>query len=100
MEKSDTPLKWRVISAIIGKNSLDPAAEPLQTVQRLSAIRNRLAHPKILELGAEIIVRSKDGAIRRNVQPDDKVEDGDLIMLGVGKLLNEHGFSADPNPMN
>lgn len=93
LERSDTPLKWQMISEIIGKNSFKPDAEPLQTIERLYKIRNRLAHPKVLDFGEETIIRAKNGDIRRNVQLDDAVGDGDFVMLGVGKLLDS-GFNA------
>ena len=93
LEKSDTPLKWRLLSGIESREPFDPGSEPLQTVQRLSTIRNRIAHPKLEDLGTELIIRSEDGEIHRNVDPHSPVIGGDTIILGVGKLLDE-GFNA------
>jgi hypothetical protein len=56
LEKSDTPFKWRFLSGFQGRKAFDPETEPLQTVQRLLSIRNRIAHPKIEDLGEEICV--------------------------------------------
>jgi len=89
LEKYDTPLKWHFISSFGGRKPFDPGAEPLQTVQRLTFIRNRLAHPKIENFGDEIIVRSENGNIHRNVGLDHLVKAGDFVMVGIGKLLDE-----------
>jgi hypothetical protein len=89
LEKSDTLLKWHIISGVRGRKPFDPGTEPMQTVRRLTSIRNHIAHPKTQDLGDEIIVRSKDGTIRRNVRRADSVEDGDFILLGLGKLSDE-----------
>ena len=93
LERSDTPFKWAILSGLHGRKPFEPGAEPLQTIQRLQSVRNRLVHPKILDFCTELIVRSKDGKVRRRVQLDSKVEDGDLVMIGVGKLIDD-GFNA------
>src|SRR5262249_48523474 len=67
IEKVDTPLKWYLISSAQARTPFDPGGEPLQTVQLLASIRNRIAHPKTIDMGDEIIVRSADGSLRRNV---------------------------------
>src|SRR5436309_1913310 len=51
LERSDTPLKWYFISGVGKRTPFDPSQEPLQTVRHLASIRNRLAHPKIEDLG-------------------------------------------------
>lgn len=89
IEKCDTPLKWYLLSGFGGRKTFNPGKEPLQTVQRLTFIRNRLAHPKIEDLGSEIIIRSKDGEIRRNVGLDENIKAGDFVILGFGKLIDE-----------
>lgn len=93
LEKVEIPLKWHFISGSKGGAPFKPSSEPLQTIQRLSSIRNRIAHPKLQELGTEFIVRSKDGVIKRKVSPDSKVEAGDFLMCGFGKLFDD-GFNA------
>jgi hypothetical protein len=93
LEKVETPLKWASISGVGGRDRFDPGAEPLQTVQNLKRIRNRLVHPKIQDLGAEIVVRAEDGTVTRHVPPEAKVKSGDLIMLGFGWLIDA-GFDA------
>lgn len=94
IEKTDTPLKWYLISGLFGKKAFEPNKEPLQTIQHLHSIRNRIAHPKIIELGSEIIIRTKNGTLLRNVKPDYILKEGDHIWAGVGKLLDEFNFKT------
>jgi hypothetical protein len=93
IEKMDTALKWYILSGLHGSKQFDPSKEPLRTVQHLQKIRNRIAHPKIMDRGKEIIIISKDGKLHRNVSMDKKLKDGDAVLLGYGKLLNE--FNAN-----
>jgi hypothetical protein len=90
LEKTETPLKWRILSGVAGRTPFDPGKEPLQTVQHLVTLRNEIAHPKIQEGGDEIIVRSKTGKIVRNVPDDRRLEDGDTVYLALGKLLDTY----------
>jgi hypothetical protein len=92
IEKTDTPLKWYIISGLFGNKSFQPDKEPLQTIQKLHSIRNHIAHPKIIELGNEIIIRSKDEKLIRNIKSDYVLKDGDHILFGIGKLLDEFNF--------
>jgi hypothetical protein len=96
LEKSDTPLKWYLLSGVGGRRAFEPNKEPLQTVQRLASIRNRIAHPKTEDLGDEMILRTKHGELRRRVSPDHVVEDGDWILLGLGKLIDEFSCKTTP----
>jgi hypothetical protein len=93
IEKMDTVFKWYILSGLHGSKKFDPSKEPLQTVQHLQDIRNRIAHPKIIDRGEEIIIVSKDGKLNRNVSMDKKLKDGDKVLLGHGKLLND--FNAN-----
>jgi hypothetical protein len=93
LEKCETPLKWRLLSTRGKSKPFEPGKEPLQSVEKLSSMRNRIAHPKVLDLGNEIIVRSKEGQVRRNVQPDEVAKDGDHVVVGLGRLLND--FTAE-----
>lgn len=95
IEKADTPLKWHLISGLGKEAAFDPGQEPLQSVQRLHAKRNQLAHPKTLNLGEEIIVRDEKGAVRRQVAGSEAAQGGWTVFLGFGELLDEHGFNAD-----
>lgn len=97
IEKTDTPLKWYLISGTFGKKSFEPSKEPLQTIQRLHSIRNRIAHPKIIDLGNEIIIRTRNGKLLRNVKPEYVLKDGDHIWAGVGKLLDEFNYETSIN---
>ena len=85
----DTPLKWHVLSGHEGRKPFEAGAEPLQTVIALAAVRNTIAHPKVQDVGDEIIVRSKDGTILRNAAADKVLQDDDKIMLGTGKLYDK-----------
>jgi hypothetical protein len=46
-----------------------------------------------MDLGEEIIVRRKDGRVHRNVALNDLLEDGDYVLVGYGKLLDQ--FNAE-----
>jgi hypothetical protein len=94
LEKSDTPLKWYLLSEFGGRTAFEPSKEPLQTVQRLASIRNRIAHPKIEERGDEIIVRNKHGELKRKVSLDHIIEAGDCILVGFGKLIDEFNYKT------
>lgn len=88
LEKSDTPLKWRLVSSFDGRSPFAPDKEPLQTIQHLSRIRNRIAHPKPEPLGDETIVTTKTGELKRHVKDEYKLQDGDNIYVGYGKRLD------------
>jgi len=94
IEKMDTPLKWHFISGLNGLKPFGPPDQPLQIVQKLHSIRNRLVHPKIMDVGDEIIVLESNGNLRRNVPIDEKVKDGDTILVGYGKLFDEFNSSS------
>lgn len=92
VEKADTSLKWYLISTVVCSEPFDQGQEPLQTVLLLQKIRNRLVHPKPIQLGGDVIICHKDGSMEYNV-PDDKViQEDDTIYFGFGDLLKE--FSA------
>ncbi len=89
LEKSDPPLKWKIISTKKEKG-FKSGEEPLQTVQALQKIRNKIVHPKIEEHGEDIIVIRKNGKIFRNADGKGKIKDGDKIMKSYGKLYDEY----------
>lgn len=89
IEKVETVLKWRMLSGLNGRKPFEPSKEPLQIVQRLQTIRNRLAHPKKEDRGEEFIIQSEGGKLQRKVSSDQKLEDGDTILGGWGKLFDE-----------
>lgn len=93
IDKTDTPAKWHIVSKIGGKSVFLPSAEPIQSVQRLQAVRNRIAHPKPINLGNDIMIASKNGSLLRNPMPDHVLHPGDEIIIGFGKLLDE--FNVD-----
>jgi hypothetical protein len=92
LEKADTPLKVRFLSGLGGRRPFDPSREPLQFISELKRTRDWIAHPKPLNPGDEIIVRSKAREISRNVSEDTKMMDGNTIFLGLGKLLDLFSF--------
>jgi hypothetical protein len=89
VEKVDTVVKWYTISGIGDRQHFDLSEEPLQTIQRLVSIRNRIAHPKVEDLGDEIIIKNRKGEVRRNVKTIDLTQGGDTIYIGLGKLIAE-----------
>lgn len=93
VERADTVVKWYLISGIDGRKPFEFSKEPLQTVQHLMSIRNRIAHPKVEDLGDEVIIRSQNGVIIRNVPEDYVLQDGDTILLGLGKLVDEFNWT-------
>lgn len=93
VEKADTVVKWYLVSGIGDRRPFELSEEPLQTVQHLMAIRNRIAHPKVEDLGDEVIIRSQDGVIIRNAPGDYILQNGDAILLGLGKLVDEFSWT-------
>jgi hypothetical protein len=93
LERSETPLKWRIISSADRRTPFNPGGEPLQTVQKLAGIRNRIAHPKTADMGDEIIVRSADGHVRRNVSGEELMKEGDHLIPGYNKLIDEFTYT-------
>lgn len=100
LEKTDPTLKWYALSAIVGKQPFDPSKEPLQIIQRLNSIRNRIAHPKVQDLGDDVFVRSKDGRLKRNPDPNYILQHGDSIFVGIGKLLDEFNYKVTMETYN
>ena len=88
LEKSDTILKWYILSGIEGKVPFQLGKEPLQTIKYFYSIRNKIAHPKIEDLGDEIIIGSKNGELKRNVTQNYVIKDGDYVWMGYGKLVD------------
>lgn len=92
IEKCDTPLKWYILFGFFGNKLLKQSEEPLQIIQKVTTIRNKIAHPKVIDLGDEIIIRSKKGKLNRNVPPDYILKNGDTIWSGLGKLVDEFNY--------
>ncbi len=61
LEKGSTPLKWRLLSGL--KKGFKPSEEPMQTINKIQRIRNKIAHPKLEDQGKEIITVSESGPI-------------------------------------
>lgn len=99
-EKTEPPLKWYVLSAIVGKKPFDPGKEPLQTIQRLNSIRNRIVHPKVQDLGDDVFIRSRIGRLKKNPDPNYIIQDGDHIFIGLGKLLDEFNYKVTIETFN
>jgi len=89
LEKVDTPLKWWIVLGLFSKESLDPGREPIQTIHQLHKLRNRIAHPKLLEQGSDIILRHSDGRIERDVPAEKVLQGGETLYMGYGELLDE-----------
>jgi hypothetical protein len=91
LEKVDTVTKWYILSTVGRRKAFDSGGEPLQPVEYMMKIRNNIAHPKVIEMGDEIIIRSMGGEVHRHVQRDRLLEDGDTILVGLGKLTVGYG---------
>lgn len=91
LEKSSTPLKWRIVSSL--RKGFEPSKEPLQTVIRIQKERNAIAHPKPYLLEKDIII-SNDKI--RKVNPDNNYNLPDSnfnVYIGFGKLISEFNFN-------
>jgi hypothetical protein len=90
LERLSTPLKWKIISGLTSSQGFLPSEEPLQSVEKLRGIRNKIAHPKLLEIGNDVIL-SNDEIIKINPSDDFQIPNGDLnIYIGYQKLLKEY----------
>lgn len=92
-ERMDMLIKWKCISSVKNKKAFCHTREPMQTVQQLTKIRNRIAHPKVIDFGNEIIFAASSGKVYRNVSLDDQIEESGTIYLSMGKLKDEHNFN-------
>jgi hypothetical protein len=90
LRRASTPEKWRILSHFGGRVELDPKNEPLKSVSELMSLRHGIAHPKQLEGGQEVIVRSSVGRVQRNVPLDTRLEQGDTVFIALGELLDTY----------
>ena len=88
LEKSSTPLKWRIISGLI--KGFQPGEEPLQTIVTLQKIRNKIVHPKSFNIGNDVILSNKE-FLKINPNIDFELPNVDLnIYIGYEKLIKEN----------
>jgi len=88
LEKSSTPLKWRIISSLV--KGFPPNEEPLQTIIKLQKKRNNIAHPKLFNAENDIII-SNSQILKMNPSDDFELPNIDFnIYVGYQKLLNEY----------
>lgn len=92
-EKADIVFKWWLLSGFGEGKQFDPGERPLQTIEQFRKVRNRIAHPKVEDLGDEIMVRSSQGTLERQVPLDEPLHEGDNVYVGFGKLLDEFNAS-------
>jgi hypothetical protein len=92
-DRADTVMKWYLLSGFGGRRAFDLGQEPLQTIQTLVSIRNRIAHPKVEEFGDEVMIRSSSGNLLRNVPLDHVVQRGDEIIYGAGEHLRKFNYA-------
>lgn len=99
LEKSSTPLKWRIISGLI-KGYL-PSEEPLQTIIKLQKIRNKIAHPKTFNDENNIILSNRE-MFKVNPDNDFELPNNDFnIYIGYEKLLFDYNSKeAQKNLIN
>lgn len=93
-ERASTLMKWYTLSSFDGRTPFILGKEPLQTVQSLAPVRNRIAHPKVENFGDDIIIRSGSGQLLRDVGLDHIVQPGDHIMIGAGGLLEQFNYRS------
>jgi hypothetical protein len=86
LEKTSTPLKWKYISSL--KTSFEPSREPLQTIQKIYRIRNRIAHPKLEELSNDTILITNSGKIYKNMADNFKLPRG-TVYGNYGDYISE-----------
>ena len=85
LEKSTTPLKWRIISSLKPKG-FTPDKEPLQTIINLQKLRNEIAHPKSKRQNNDVIISSSE-TLKRNPEDNYVLPAGDFeIYIGYGEL--------------
>lgn len=88
IEKADTVAKWYFLSTLDQRKPFQSGEEPITTIQKLVSIRNRIAHPKVIDFGDDLIIQNKDGKIIRNPSNEYVLQEGDSIIAGLGKLLD------------
>lgn len=88
LEKSSTPLKWRIISGLI--EGFKPSEEPLQTIVTLQKRRNKIVHPKSFKIENDVILSNKE-FLNINPNIDFVLPDIDFnIYIGYEKLIKEN----------
>uniref|UniRef100_UPI00321683E9 hypothetical protein n=1 Tax=uncultured Draconibacterium sp. TaxID=1573823 RepID=UPI00321683E9 len=92
LEKASMPLKWRIISGL--KIAFDPSQEPLQTINKLYKIRNKIVHPKLEDIEDDVLAISEAGEIKQLIKDSDVLPEGDLkIYIGFGDRIKN--FNVD-----
>ncbi|MFN0158272.1 MAG: hypothetical protein ACKVRP_09410 [Bacteroidota bacterium] len=94
IEKSDTLVKWYLLSTVEGRRPFAIGEEPLQTIHHLLTVRNRIAHPKVEDFGDEVIIQTQNGTILRSPPSDYVLQEGDKIHVGFGKLSDEFNLKT------
>lgn len=96
LEKTETPLKWQLISGWGGRKAFDPGREPLQTVSRLAKRRNEIAHPKPSEHGDDTIavVVDRTGQVVKKASTTYVPTAGDTVHLIPADLHDAHNFDS------
>ncbi|WP_160710850.1 hypothetical protein [Chitinophaga solisilvae] len=88
LEKSTTPLKWKVI---LGAKKNYPVHErPIQTIIEVMKLRNYIAHPKLKNNGGGIILVGDQGEVLINPTDDTLLPGGDLTIYdGYNTLIKD-----------
>lgn len=94
IERKPTLDKWQKLSAINDKVPFVREKEPLLTVKRVVDVRNSIAHPKVIDFGNDIMVRSKNGKLKKKINPSNKIKEGDKIWLGYADILNQFNYRS------
>lgn len=92
LEKAPTTVKWHHMlnsSPNNGGKNYTFSNDPLQTIKEIQRKRNQIVHPKANSKFDELINISKDGEMRRNVDPKDNIlSSGDTIILANSKTVD------------
>jgi hypothetical protein len=83
LERAQTVLKWFVLSKLLSEEGFLPENEPLKTVQDLKSLRDKIAHPKSMQIDDELIIRLTDGTIIEIDPKSSKRRDTFLTSTGT-----------------
>ncbi|NIU00640.1 MAG: hypothetical protein GWN01_06790, partial [Nitrosopumilaceae archaeon] len=97
IERLPPQMKWFMVSRLIGARPFEKGKEPLNTVKTLQNERNKIVHPKAMQLNQDIIIKDKNGKLERDVpldHEDHELKDGDHVYVGYGHLLDKYNHST------
>jgi hypothetical protein len=93
LDKADTAFKWWFLSAHNNRVPFEQSAEPLQIVTQLMKARNKIAHPRVHDLGDENILQDMSGNIQRNVPGTQELRPGDRHLTATVGFMEKHDYN-------